>query len=154
MDAVGSDRDLWLVNVRIPGPWETPNNELFESVAKSHNNVRIVDWFQASQGKDSWFEEDGFHLTTEGAKAYSDVIGKGVEIREVKSERSDESEKSNNSEKGSDEEESASEKSSSSTQSDSSELSEEESSSSKSSSSKTSSGKSSTGNSSSSSTRS
>ena len=154
VDAVGSDRDLWLVNVRIPGPWETPNNELFESVAKSHNNVRIVDWFQASQGKDSWFEEDGFHLTTEGAKAYSDVIGKGVEIREVKSERSDESEKSNNSEKGSDEEESASEKSSSSTQSDSIELSEEESSSSESSSSKTSSGKSSTGNSSSSSTRS
>ena len=120
VDAVGSDRDLWLVNVRIPGPWETPNNELIENAAKSHDNVRVVDWFQASQGKDAWFEEDGFHLTSEGAKAYSDVIGKGVEIREVKSEKNNSDETSNKSEKDSDNEESASEESTSSAKSNSS----------------------------------
>ena len=120
VDAVGSERDLWLVNVRIPGPWETPNNELIENAAKNHNNVRVVDWFQASQGKDAWFEEDGFHLTSEGAKAYSDVIGKGVEIREVEPEKTDSSEKSEKSEKDSGEKELTSEESSSSTKSSSS----------------------------------
>lgn len=111
VDAVGSERDLWLVNVRIPGPWETPNNELFERTAKSHGNVRVVDWFQASQGKDAWFEEDGFHLTSEGAKAYSDVVGKSVEIREVKSDKTEKSEKK------SDDEESESDDASSSSKS-------------------------------------
>ena len=154
VDAVGGDRDLWLVNVRIPGPWETPNNELMEGAAKSHSNVRVVDWFKASQGKDAWFEEDGFHLTSEGAKAYCDNIGKTVEIREVKSENSDNDKKSNNSDEESGSEESSSEESGSSNKSNSSELSEEESGSSGSSSSKKSNGKSSTGNSSSGSTRS
>ncbi len=107
VDAVGSDRDLWLVNVRIPGPWETPNNELVERVAKSHDNVRVVDWFSASQGKDAWFEDDGFHLTSEGAKAYGDNIGKNVEIREVKSSKS----KQGNDEDENDEESSSAEKS-------------------------------------------
>lgn len=78
IDAVGSNKTLWLVNVRMPGSWCAANNALFEDVAQKNDNVKLVDWYAASEGHDDWFKEDGTHLTSAGAKAYAKLIAEAV----------------------------------------------------------------------------
>ena len=80
VNAVGDSKDLWLVNVRMPGAWGTQNNQLIERVAGEHPRVNVIDWFGTSEGHDSWLKEDGTHLTDEGARAYAQLIGEHVTV--------------------------------------------------------------------------
>ena len=44
----------------------------------------MIDWASASEGHDDWVGDDGIHLTSEGRKAYMqlivDIVGKREEI--------------------------------------------------------------------------
>lgn len=84
--AVGTDKHLWVVNVRMPGSWGTTNNEILEDVAKRYDQVDLVDWYSASEGHDDWFKEDGTHLTKKGAKAYAELVVKAIPQREPQEE--------------------------------------------------------------------
>lgn len=84
IDAVGKDKSLWLVNVRMPGSWCAANNALMADAAKKYDNVALVDWYAASEGHDDWFKEDGTHLTSSGAKAYAKAIADAVPKPEKK----------------------------------------------------------------------
>ena len=77
-DAVGSNKKLWLVNVRTPEVWGSPNNELLKRMAEQYEQVEVIDWYGASNGKDEWMADDGTHLTKDGAKAYAELIASKV----------------------------------------------------------------------------
>ena len=78
IEAVGSDKSLFIVNARCPNPWCAQNNELLSDVANEHDNVRIVDWYAASQGHDEYLDSDGMTLTGSGSEAYAGTVKREV----------------------------------------------------------------------------
>jgi hypothetical protein len=54
--------------------WCEQNNELLSDIASKHDNVHIIDWFEASKGHDEYLAENGMGLTEDGVKAYTDTI--------------------------------------------------------------------------------
>ncbi|GLX67926.1 acyltransferase family protein [Paenibacillus glycanilyticus] len=71
---------IYLVNTRVPRNWQDTVNKMLPEVAKEFDNVTIVDWYSASEGKDEFFSKDGVHLKRDGAEFYAamlmDAIGK------------------------------------------------------------------------------
>ena len=70
----GADKTIWIVNARCPNMWCEQNNELLNDIASKHDNVHIIDWFEASKGHDEYLAENGMGLTEDGIKAYTDTI--------------------------------------------------------------------------------
>ena len=70
----GADKIIWIVNARCPNMWCEQNNELLSDIASKHDNVHIIDWFEASKGHDEYLAENGMGLTEDGVKAYTDTI--------------------------------------------------------------------------------
>lgn len=78
-DKMGADRPLFIVTVKVPNEeWEASNNEEIRAFAEVADNTYLIDWHQASEGHDEWFDEDDTHLLPEGAKAYRDRIKEAV----------------------------------------------------------------------------
>ncbi|MDO4797420.1 MAG: acyltransferase family protein [Coriobacteriales bacterium] len=84
--AAGGERKVWLVNTRSSATWCETNNDLLDQVAQEHENVQVVDWFGDSSGHDSWFAEDGMHLTEEGVTAFVSELTQKVEIESTQQE--------------------------------------------------------------------
>ncbi len=71
---LGTARRVLLVNTRVDRPWEQLVNQRLSEAAASHPNVRLVDWYAASDGHPEYFVHDGVHLTTDGAHSYANLI--------------------------------------------------------------------------------
>ncbi|MCU0294760.1 MAG: acyltransferase [Candidatus Nanopelagicales bacterium] len=69
-----TDKQVVLVTVHTPNSWEDDSNRNIRGMANQFDNVRIADWAAASDGRREYFVYDGTHLTTEGIKAYVEVI--------------------------------------------------------------------------------
>ncbi|MBM4416366.1 MAG: hypothetical protein FJ035_09065 [Chloroflexi bacterium] len=63
-----------LVNVRVPQPWERPNNALLADALLRHGHARLVDWHGASADQADWFWSDGMHLRPAGADAFAALL--------------------------------------------------------------------------------
>ncbi|MGG3872511.1 acyltransferase family protein [Brevibacillus laterosporus] len=74
LKSLGDEKQIILVNTRVPRPWESVVNATLAEVANSHSNTLLVDWYTASAGKDSYFSRDGVHLEPEGAKAFAALL--------------------------------------------------------------------------------
>ncbi len=70
--------EIFLVNVRVPRPWESQVNKDLQEVSKQHKNFRLVDWYKESQGHEEYFANDGVHLTKKGAEAYADLLERTI----------------------------------------------------------------------------
>jgi peptidoglycan/LPS O-acetylase OafA/YrhL len=69
-----------VVNVRVPRRWMGPNNTLFERVVPDHPNAVLVDFAAASADEREWFVDDGVHLTTQGAREYTELIARAFDV--------------------------------------------------------------------------
>ncbi|MBL0385897.1 acetyltransferase [Tumebacillus sp. ITR2] len=74
LDSLGPDRQIVLVNTRVPRPWESVVNSTLQEVAASYPHTTLVDWYGNSAGKDSYFYPDGVHLNPEGAQVYASLL--------------------------------------------------------------------------------
>ncbi len=75
IDALGADRSVWLVTTRTDGGWQDDNNRIFAQIAEAKKNVRLVDWYAASEGHDEYFTgADYTALAADGAEAYTAAI--------------------------------------------------------------------------------
>lgn len=79
MGIAGADRTVVFVNTRSPQPWTGPTNETLARAAERYPNVRIVDWYGYSEGRNDVFDGDGTHLNESGAVEYVDLIYSAVE---------------------------------------------------------------------------
>ena len=79
MGIAGADRTVVFVNTRSPQPWTGPTNETLARAAERYSNVRIVDWYGYSEGRNDVFDGDGTHLNESGAVEYVDLIYSAVE---------------------------------------------------------------------------
>jgi len=73
VDAVGH-RELALVNLHVPRSWRNENNDRLARCARGEPNVHVIDWSRYSHGHDGWFADDGYHLTSLGARRYAGYV--------------------------------------------------------------------------------
>ncbi len=67
------------VNVKVPRPWEQPNNSMLADKVWQYPNTVLVDWHAASAGRPELFVADGIHLQYEGQRIYADLIAAHLE---------------------------------------------------------------------------
>lgn len=65
IEDVGYDKKIYFINNSVPKSYQNANNELFEKMSKTYNNVKVIDWYAASKGKTTWFYKDLTHATLE-----------------------------------------------------------------------------------------
>ncbi|UTH11727.1 acyltransferase family protein [Macrococcoides canis] len=65
---------VFLVTSRVPKDYEAHVNEEMYKAARLHNNVHIIDWYEASQGHTEYFAPDGIHLEYPGSKRMVSLI--------------------------------------------------------------------------------
>ncbi|GAA4877433.1 peptidoglycan O-acetyltransferase OatA [Paenibacillus vulneris] len=74
LDSLDSAKQIILVNTRVPRKWEDEVNSVIAEVAETHPKVTLVDWYAASEGKNSFFAPDGVHLEAEGSEFYASLV--------------------------------------------------------------------------------
>ncbi|ADG74283.1 acyltransferase 3 [Cellulomonas flavigena DSM 20109] len=62
------DRRVFVVNVRVPRPWEQFDNELFARVVPEYPHARLLDWKSVAEANLPWFYDDGIHLREGGGR--------------------------------------------------------------------------------------
>ncbi len=72
--AVGPERRLVLLSVRVPRRWEGQVNDEVGRVVAAHPNVVLADWYVVSASKPGLLIEDGVHLTRRGQEVYRDLV--------------------------------------------------------------------------------
>jgi len=62
------------VNVKVPRPWEGPNNEVISEGVERYENTVLVDWHSASENHPEYFYSDGYHLKPRAQRVYADLV--------------------------------------------------------------------------------
>jgi hypothetical protein len=78
LEAVGN-RQLFLVTVKVPRPWELPNNGALNACANAADRVHIIRWYPRASHHPEWFATDGYHLNVEGQAAFAQLIDQVVD---------------------------------------------------------------------------
>nr|WP_160038488.1 MULTISPECIES: acyltransferase family protein [Paenibacillus] len=74
LQSLGDDKQIILVNTRVPRNWQDTVNAAIEKVSKDFSNTTVVDWYSASEGKNDYFYRDGVHLKRDGAEYYASIL--------------------------------------------------------------------------------
>ncbi|MFW5438625.1 hypothetical protein [Paenibacillus apiarius] len=81
LNTIGENRQIYLVNSRVPRDWQDSVNETLAKAAEERSNVTLIDWHSLSADKSEWFAKDGVHPQPEGAKAYASLIAKSIQSK-------------------------------------------------------------------------
>jgi peptidoglycan/LPS O-acetylase OafA/YrhL len=79
IEAIGKNRKILLVNVRVPRPWEAVVNKSITTISKKYSNTVVVDWYSTSANHNEYFVKDGVHLKPVGAQVYAEMIEKAIQ---------------------------------------------------------------------------
>jgi hypothetical protein len=74
------DKEIYLITVKVPRPWQNQVNNTFKEIASEHKNVKIIDWYSYSKEKEELFVTDKVHLNNKGAKYFASLIAKNLGI--------------------------------------------------------------------------
>lgn len=77
-DAVGPDRTLVLVRVRVPMRWEQQVNGEIDRLAGEHANVVVADWNKIANEEPGLLTDDGVHLSSAGKDRYTQMLSQLV----------------------------------------------------------------------------
>ncbi|WP_339148674.1 MULTISPECIES: acyltransferase family protein [unclassified Sutcliffiella] len=69
-----SEAQIYLINTRVPRPWEGKVNQAFYKKAQEYENVKLVDWHSEAIDHPEYFVADGVHLLPKGIEALTDLI--------------------------------------------------------------------------------
>jgi len=83
------DKEIYLITVKVPRPWQNQVNDTFKKIASEYKNVKIIDWYSYSKEKEELFVTDKVHLNNEGAKYFASLIAKnlGIEYKNYESQQ-------------------------------------------------------------------
>ncbi|EUJ30925.1 putative acyltransferase [Listeria cornellensis FSL F6-0969] len=65
---------IYLVNTRVPRPWESEVNKSIDKIDAEYDNVTRVDWYSLAVDHPEYFGRDGVHLTKKGVSAYVGLL--------------------------------------------------------------------------------
>lgn len=71
----GSQRTVYLVNLKIPRRYRRTQNLRLAACAERRANTVLINWFGYSHDHPAWFADDGYHLTPLGQSKYAGFIG-------------------------------------------------------------------------------
>ena len=74
MSLLGDKRVVVFMTTRSPQPWVGPTNEAIARAAERYANVRIIDWYGFSEGRNDLFDGDGTHLSSDGAEQFIQLV--------------------------------------------------------------------------------
>ncbi len=78
MSLLSDVKQVMVMNVRVPLPWEGPNNSIIADGVKRYPNATFLDWHGASDSHPELFWSDNVHLRPEGAAAYVGLIAANI----------------------------------------------------------------------------
>ncbi|WP_424320624.1 acyltransferase family protein [Lacticaseibacillus chiayiensis] len=79
MQAIGPDRQVFWINVRVPTrAWQNDVNDKLEAAQKQYKNLTVIDWFHKSDGHPNWFYKDMVHMNPTGNPQYAAFIAKTI----------------------------------------------------------------------------
>ena len=73
-----SQAQIYLVNTRVPRPWEAKVNDTLANKANEYNNITLIDWHAAALHHPEYFAPDGVHLVPKGVDALSNLIQQAI----------------------------------------------------------------------------
>jgi lysophospholipase L1-like esterase len=79
MQILADARRVVFVNVKVPRPWEGPDNTVLADGVKRYPNAVLVDWHAASSDRPELFWTDGIHLRPEGAQFYASLVAAAIQ---------------------------------------------------------------------------
>ncbi|MGE8081979.1 hypothetical protein [Peribacillus loiseleuriae] len=69
-----SKAHIYLVNTRVPRPWESKVNSALEAKAKENDHITLINWHSAAINHPEYFAPDGVHLVPKGIEALTTLI--------------------------------------------------------------------------------
>ncbi|WP_281164837.1 acyltransferase family protein [Liquorilactobacillus sicerae] len=78
MQVIGHRQVFW-VNTHVPTRrWQDQVNQALKQAAGHYRNLRIIDWYDYSQGHTDWFYSDNVHPNQYGLKYYSSYLAEQI----------------------------------------------------------------------------
>ena len=74
LDVFAAVRRVVVVNVKVPRPWEEPNNEVLAKGVVGRPNAVLADWHGLASANPEIFTDDGVHMKPEGVELYVRLI--------------------------------------------------------------------------------
>ena len=65
--------DVYFVNTVMPDPWQDSVNAEIKK-AGANPNIKVIDWYSYSKGKQEYFYKDGTHPKPNAGKRYINLI--------------------------------------------------------------------------------
>lgn len=79
MTAIGPERDVYFVTVRVPRRWQDVVNETLVDGVERWPNAMLIDWYAHSENRPEWFVSDGVHLEFSGQDAYAEFVAASID---------------------------------------------------------------------------
>ena len=66
--------DVYFINTVMPDPWQDSVNAEIKKVSSENPNIKVIDWYSYSKGKQQYFYKDGTHPKPHAAKRYVNLL--------------------------------------------------------------------------------
>lgn len=74
-----SQAQIYVVNTRVPRPWEAKVNTALANKAQEYANITLIDWHAAALNHPEYFAPDGVHLEPQGVEALTNLIQQAID---------------------------------------------------------------------------
>ncbi len=75
IDSFGKNRVVyWITAYGEHLQWQDKTNSVIYKLAEINSNVNVIDWAKYANSHSDWFYDDGIHLSSEGQRAYAELI--------------------------------------------------------------------------------
>jgi hypothetical protein len=78
MQLLSGVKQVLVLNVKVPLPWEGPNNQIIQAGVQRYRNATFLDWHSTSVNRPELFWSDNVHLRPEGAAVYVGLIASAI----------------------------------------------------------------------------
>jgi len=66
--------DIYFINTVMPDPWQDSVNAEIRKASAENPNIKVIDWYSYSKGKQEYFYKDGTHPKPHAAKRYINLL--------------------------------------------------------------------------------
>ena len=74
MEVLQAAQRVVVINVKVPRPWEAPNNEMMAAGVRRWPNAVLLDWHKVGTANPWYFGDDGTHMGPTGIRAFTELI--------------------------------------------------------------------------------
>ena len=78
--AIAGESKVVFVTVRVGRSWEDTTNSSIHGAAARYGNVRVADWYGATEGRPELFYSDGIHVRGEGGQLFAALVAAAIAI--------------------------------------------------------------------------